>query len=95
MEDITDKFSGCKQTTEELRNTIKNILGLDDAYFCHKCFLFLGVEYLPKNALTCEKCFQSYCERCGNTMTGTDKKINPGRCIQCYENEQFLRLSKY
>ena len=90
MEDLTKYFPGCKLNTEQIRETIRSILGIGlySHFFCYRCFKHVG-ETTTK-AVCCQKCYQPYCERCVKYYTGIGTSgIDPDKCGQCIENNNL------
>jgi hypothetical protein len=86
MEDLRLYFPGCKLTSQEIRENIKKILGLEDFEICYMCFKYVGRF---KTNSHCGKCYQTYCEKCTQGLVYQEpgkKGINPGRCPQCLEH---------
>jgi len=87
MDDLTKHFPGCKMTTEQIRDTIRNILGIGqyDHFFCYRCFRHVGETTLK--TICCTVCYQPYCEKCIPYYTGVGtSSIDPAKCGQCIEN---------
>jgi len=86
MEDITQYFSGCTLSTEEIREVIRKIVG-EDEYYCYKCFSRVTVNF-PK----CVECYQIYCAKCSERILLEDSKdtVNPKFCPYCKENKEQL-----
>lgn len=85
MNDLTQFFPGCILNTEEIRETIKKILGSDICY-CYKCFLLIS-----PNSTSCKICYQLYCDDCARKIIIKDtRNINPKYCLYCEENRKFL-----
>jgi ribosomal protein L40E len=82
MDDLTSLFPGCTLTTGEIREVIEKILC--DDYICHKCF-----RRVDPYATKCLVCYRLYCEKCAISLTDGES-INPNKCIQCIDNQNFL-----
>lgn len=93
MDDLSHNFPDCKLSTEEIRDTIRKILQIEEGYFCYKCFRLVGLGVTPKNADLCTGCYQFYCRDCAKLLYSDaekqevtlSQKISPNRCIQCIE----------
>lgn len=91
MNDLTQFFPHCTLKTENIREVIRNIIGMtendaENHYFCYKCFKYIGTNS-PKG-VCCKKCFQFYCKNCAIPLS-TDRigrDIDSKKCIQCIEN---------
>jgi hypothetical protein len=93
MEDLTKHFIGCKLNTEQIRESIKNILKVDPyiPFFCYRCFK--NVNVTSQKVACCDKCFQPYCYDCMHHLAGPGSGpsgIDPAKCIQCLENSSGL-----
>lgn len=91
MDDLTRIFPGCILGTEELRERIRKLMGIEDGYCCYKCFRLLGLHTMPKDAELCKICYQFYCKDCAKLLYSDPAKheIDPYRCIQCIETRRF------
>jgi hypothetical protein len=96
MDDLSNNFPGCKMTNEEIRDVIRKILKIENAYFCYKCYAFLSIDSVPNNAEICKECYQFYCKECSHLFycPSTVHEINPYKCIQCIECREFYQKSK-
>lgn len=83
MNNLTLKFPGCKLSNEELRETIRRIVG-EEQFFCLKCF-----RIVPYDADKCEVCYQTYCNDCSPAFK-TNNKIDFKKCLECEDNRKFL-----
>lgn len=84
MDDMSRKFVGCILPTEEIRDAIRKILKIEDAYFCYKCFKLLGINAPSKEAKMCGKCYQFYCEPCAKLFY-FNNEFSSNKCIQCLD----------
>lgn len=92
MDDLTNCFPNCTLTTEEIRETIRKVLGMTEDqggiyYFCYKCFRYLGINTPKGNC--CRRCYQFYCKQCSIPLSidRTGQVIDPTKCIQCLDNQ--------
>jgi hypothetical protein len=94
MEDLTKHFPGCKMTTEQIRETIRKILGIDpySHFFCYRCFKHVGET--STTAICCAICFQPYCDYCAKFYVGAGTSgIDSSKCGQCAENNYIPEWS--
>lgn len=94
MDDLTRNFPNCTLSVEEIRDTIRKVLRLEEGYFCYKCFKLLSLDTMPKDAELCKLCYQFYCKDCSKLFypEPTVREISPYKCIQCSETRRFYPL---
>jgi hypothetical protein len=90
MDDLSRNFPGCNLRTEEIRDRIRKTLGIEEGFFCYKCFRLLSIDTIPKKAGLCKTCYQFYCEECTEEL-GDPKshEIDSNKCVQCKEIRNF------
>lgn len=95
MDNLKRFFPECKLSNEEIREVIKQIVGLDDIDICYKCCKYIGKSNKNSN---CKSCFQVYCESCTSLLIchepikARNREIDTAKCPQCKENSNQMSV---